>query len=217
MRALSDLVDPNEPAWPLVQQWLKEAAAPVEVFPADPSAGDAALIATQVTTRSPMGAITRNAAGIFVDSGWLRILAAGKHPRFQRSLPEWNQGRSDRYYLVADDVIGGSFAINGGALGADQGCIYYFAPDALRWEPCGIGYSQFIVWAISGKLQEFYGSLRWEGWTGEVKQLSGDQSISIYPFLWAKGPPLKDRHRRPVPVSEQFALQVDLQRQLNAH
>jgi hypothetical protein len=164
-----------------------------------------------------MGAIAYNAAGIFIDNGWLRVLGAGKHLRFHRSLPEWNQGRSDRFYLIADDVVGGFFAINGGGLGSDLGDVYFYAADSLRWEACGFGYSQFLVWAMSEKLAQFYASSRWNGWLDEVKQLGGDQSISIYPFFWAKGPPIAERHRGAVPVAEQWALQFDLQRQLDAN
>ncbi len=215
MRTLAELIDHKEPAWPLVQQWIAEASVSVEVFPADPAAGGTALHATQLTTRSPLGAIAHNAAGILIDNGWLRVLGAGKHPRFQRSLPEWNEGRSNRFFLVADDVVGGFFAINGGAFGEDLGNVYFYAPDSLRWEPCGFGYSQFLVWAMSEKLNEFYDLLRWDGWVSEVKQLSGDQVINIYPFLWAKGPPIKERHRGAVPIAEQWALQLDLQRQLD--
>ena len=57
MRPLHELINDNEPAWPLVEQWIGEAVVPVEVLPADRAAGEAALYATQVTTRSPMGAI----------------------------------------------------------------------------------------------------------------------------------------------------------------
>jgi hypothetical protein len=214
MRALSELIDREEPAWPLVQRWVGEASVPVEVLAADRAAGDAALRATQVTTRSPMGAIAHNAAGIFIDNGWVRVLGAGKHPRFQRSLPEWNAGRSNGFYLVADDAVGGFFALNGGARGEDPGKVYFYAPDALRWEPCGFGYSEFLVWAMSGELHQFYDSLRWDDWGSEVKRVSGDQAINTYPFLWAKGPPIKERHRRAVPVAELWALQLDVQQQL---
>src|SRR5436305_1147210 len=116
MRAVSELINDIDPAWPLVQQWIGEASVAVEILPTDSAAGEAALYAAQVTSRSPMGAIALNTAGILIDHGWLRILGAGGHPRFQRSLPGWNQGRSDGFYLVADDAIGGFFALNGGAL-----------------------------------------------------------------------------------------------------
>ncbi len=216
MRALSELIDRNEPAWPLVLQWIGEASVSVEVLPAEPTAGEAALFATQVTTRSPMGAIVLNAAGILIDSGWLRVLGAGDHPRFQRSLPKWNEGRSNGFYLVADDAVGGFFAINGGAFGDDPGNIYFYAPDSLRWEPCRFGYSQFLVWAMSAKLGEFYSSLRWDGWESEVKKLTGDQAIGVYPFFFIdNGVPIKERYRGLVPVGEQYALQYDMQRQLD--
>jgi len=215
MRPLCDLINENESAWPLVEKWIGEAAIDVEVLPAERATGDAALYATQVTTRSPMGAIVSHTAGLFLDSGWLRILGAGGNSRFRRSLPEWNEGRSNGYYLVADDAVGGFFAINGGALGGDKRNVYYYAPDALCWEPCNFGYSQFVVWAMTLNLREFYESLRWEGWQSEVRQLTGDQAISFYPFLFTKGPPLKDRSRRPVPVAEQYALQLEIQRQLD--
>ena len=114
-----------------------------------------------------MGAIAYNAAGIFIDNGWLRVHEASKASAISAApLPEWNEGKSDRFYLVADDVVGGFFAINGGLLGEDLGNVYFYAPDSLRWEPCRFGYSQFLVWAMSDKLHDFYGSLRWEGWGG---------------------------------------------------
>ncbi len=214
MRNLTELIDDKEPAWPLVQQWIRGAAVPVEILPADSTAGEVALYATQVTTRSPMGAIVLNAAGIFIDNGWLRVLGAGNHARFNRSLPKWNEGRTNGFYLVADDVVGGFFALNGGALGTDVGNLYFYAPDSLRWEPCGIGYSEFLVWAMSAKLHEFYDSLRWDGWVIEAKQLTGDQAINICPFLFTEGPPIQDRSHCPVPVAEQYTLQLDIQRQL---
>ena len=214
MRPLQELINDDDPAWPLVQQWISEATVDVEVLPTTRAAGEAALHATRVSSRSPMGAIALNAAGLLLDSGWLRILGAGGHPRLQRSLPGWNEGRSDGFYLVADDAVGGSFAINGGALGPDRRNIYYYAPDSLHWEPCEFGHSAFLEWAMTEKLAEFYESLRWEGWQSEVSQLTGDQAFNFYPFLFAEGPPLKERSRSPVPVAEQYALQLDLQRQL---
>ena len=110
---------------------------------------------------------------------------------------------------------GGSFALNGGVLGGDKGSVYYYAPDSLRWEPCHFGYSEFLVWAMSAKLRDFYENLRWDGWESEASQLTGDQAINFYPFLFAKGPPLKERSRRAVPVAEQYGLQLDIQRQLD--
>ena len=150
-RSLQELLNTDEPAWPLVQSWLGEATNAVEVLPPSESARGEALVATQVTTRSPMGAVIYETGGLLVDHGWLRVLGSG-HPRLPRSLPGWNLGRCWRdpdapapFLLIADDTVGGFFALNGGALGEERGNVYYFAPDSLAWETLGAGYSDFLL------------------------------------------------------------------------
>lgn len=209
MRELAELINRDDPAWPMVKQWIAEATNPVEVLPApEPDVRGAALVQTQVTTRSPMGAIIYKTGGLLIDHGWLRILGSG-HPGLPRTLPGWNQGRtmagpgqSPPFLLVADDVVGGSFAIDGGGLGFEAGKICYFAQDRLEWENTGLGYSEFIRWSLSGNITGFYEDLRWPGWEEEVRSVAGDQAFSIYPFLCAAGPPLAERSRRPVPMAE---------------
>lgn len=198
-----------------MQEWLAGAAVLHEVMPCPPTAGEASLLAAQVTTRSPMGAIAYHCAGILIDHGWLRILGAGGHEDFSRSLPGWNHERSERFYLVADDAIGGFFAMNGGAFGtADPGKLFYFAPDKLDWEALGLGYSDFLPWALSGRMAKFYESERWPGWEAETLGLSADQAINIYPPLFSKGPAVEQRSWRVVPVAEQWGMQMDFRRQL---
>ena len=214
MRPLSELVDTNDPAWPEVQEWIAGATNAVEVLPVNEADRDSALLAIQVTTRSPMGAIVYETGGILIDHGWLRILGSG-HSRLPRSLASWNEGRTmfgdgqaPAYLLVADDVLGGFFAINGGGLGPQMGSVFYFAPDTVEWECLDFSYSQFIFWCLQGDIAGFYESLRWPGWEQEISNLSGNQAISVYPFLSAKGPPIQERHRGVVPISEIFTLHI---------
>jgi Protein of unknown function DUF2625 len=220
MRSLRDLLS-DDPAWPLVRCWIDAASNRVEVLEArDPDRSEA-LEALQVTTRSPMGAIVYETGGLLVDGGWLRVLGSG-HPRLPRALPDWNRGRtwkdgdsSPPILVVADDVIGGSFAINGGAIPGTPGHVHYFAPDSLEWESLDRGYSDFLSWTLSGDLERFYEGHRWPGWSAEVQRLPGDRAFSIYPFLWAKGPPIAERSRSVVPMAELFELQFDIRRQLS--
>lgn len=214
MRPLTELINTEEPAWPDVQQWITEAKNPVEVLPANDAHREAALLAIQVTTRSPMGAIVYETGGLLIDHGWLRILGSG-HERLPRSLPAWNEGRTmfsdgepPGYLLVADDVLGGFFAINGGSLGQDPGSMYYYAPEAQEWQPMDFSYSEFVIWCLQGDLTGFYEHVRWPGWEEETKRVGGDQAISIYPFLFTKGPPLEQRHHGIVPISEMFTVQI---------
>ena len=93
MKTLADLINTADPAWPLIQEWLAEAANPVEILPRDPAAAEAELVKTQVTTRSVMGAVVYETGGILINHGWLRILGSGS-PRLPRGLGSWNLGRT---------------------------------------------------------------------------------------------------------------------------
>jgi hypothetical protein len=220
MRPLTELTNTSEPAWPLVQQWI--ASAPhVEVLPADPAKADAALVQLQVTVRSPMGAVVHQTGGLLIDHGWLRVLGSGSK-RLSRSLPAWNDGKvptdaagRPTLVLVADDVLGSLFAVNGGALGDDLGKVFYLAPDTLQWENLSLGYSDFLAWALSPRLGEFYRDLRWPGWQDEVTKVPGDRALSVYPFLWAEGAAIEERARKVVPLDEMYRLTMDMRQQLS--
>ncbi|WP_218779891.1 DUF2625 family protein, partial [Hymenobacter crusticola] len=127
-RPLADLINAQEPGWDLVSDWLRAAKNQVQVLPKTPARADSTLLAAQVTTRSPMGAIIYETGGLLVDGGWLRILGSGS-PALNRTLMGWNQGKPAGLLLVADDVLGGFYALNGGAFGSESlGKIFYFAP-----------------------------------------------------------------------------------------
>jgi hypothetical protein len=214
MRSLDELLNTDEPALPLVREWIAAAARPVEVLPPSEARADA-LLQTQVTTRSPMGAIVYETGGLLIDHGWLRVLGSG-HPRLTRTLPTWNQGRGDGFLMIADDAIGGFFAINGGAFGEDVKSIYYFAPDTLNWEPLGIGYSDWLQWALSERLDEFYDWIRWPDWKADVANLHGDRCYSFYPFLFTREGKGGAGRRFDVPIAESWGLQMDLRKQLSS-
>lgn len=212
-RTLDDLIDTADPAMPLLRQWLAEASRPFDLLPPSGNRDDV-LVGLQVTTRSPMGAIAYETGGLLIDHGWLRILGSG-HPRLGRSIVEWNHGRSLGHLLVADDLAGGFFSINGGSLGNDHGSMYYWAPDTLRWEALNLGYSGFLRWALSDQLTSFYQALRWEGWQSDAAGADGNQCFSFYPFLWTRQGSVASSSRKLVPVSQQYALNVDLAARLD--
>jgi len=213
MRSLSELVNTEDPGIEKIREWMRCAVNHCVLLP--PSAGrDQVLLQTQVTTRSTMGAIAYETGGVMVDGGWLRFLGSG-HPSLTRTLPAWNEGRSSGFYLVADDAIGGFFAVNGGAFGEDVRNMYYWAPDSLEWEPMKIGFTDFFVWALSARLAQFYETLRWASWREDIGGMSGDTCFGFYPFLWTKEGSVIASHRAPVPVRESYDMKVDLLRQLN--
>ena len=206
-RSLDELLDPDDPAWPLVQDWVASATHEVELLPSVETDRGAELIELQVTTRSPMGALAYETGGILVDGGWLRVLGSG-HGKLPRALGSWNreQASGAGYLLIADDVAGGFFALNGGALEGEAGHTHYLAPDTGTWEDMGASYSEFLNWALSGDHDRFYAELRWPSWREDTAQLTGDRAFHFVPPLWAKGPPIGERDRRDVPVAELLGL-----------
>ena len=221
MRPIKELINEEEPGWELIEEWMKESKNEIEILPKDAIQADSALYRTQVTTRSPMGAIIYETGGILIDNGWLRILGSGSD-KLKRNLPEWNKGKPfDEYgqampfLLIADDAIGGFFALNGGGFGnQDLGKIYYLSPENLEWEPLDVGYSDFIYWAFTGELEDFYKGLQWKNWKEDVKKMGADRAMNFYPFLWTKYDDLEKLSRRDVSIEEMWTMQIDVRNQL---
>ena len=222
MRTLEELINKEEPAWDLIQEWLQEAINSYEVLPRDAKRAETELLNAQITTRSPMGAILYETGGILINGGWIRLLGSGCE-RLDRGMFRWNKGKTFEDYgqppaflLVADDILGGFFAINGGAFGQDDlGQIYYLAPDTLSWEPINCGYSEFVCWTLEGDIDLFYEPYYWKGWQEEVAKLNGNQVFSFFPFLWTKeGQQIEAVSRKVVPIEESYRLTMDMQRQL---
>jgi hypothetical protein len=218
-KSLTELLDTPDPAWPLVQGWIRESVVDVEVLSPDLKNRESHLEALQISVRSPMGAIVYETGGLLIDHGFLRVLGCG-NARLPRSLPEWNERcRSDGFFLIADDIVGGFFAGDSGAFGTKMGSVHYFAPDTLRWEPLnGMGYSAFLQWCLSDKLETFYASMRWPDWEDECASINGDQALSIWPPMWSKeGKEISKNSRKPAPIREVYELNViEYPRQLNS-
>jgi hypothetical protein len=221
MRSIDELINKTEPGWTLVQQWIDSSKNKVEILSCDTLKAKDALYKTQVTTRSPMGAIIYSSGGLLIDNGWLRILGSG-NTKLNRTLPDWNKGKSfkdfgDRpsFLLVADDVVGGFFAINGGQFGNDAGKIYYLAPDNLEWESLDMTYTDFLNFCFNGDLAKFYENLRWTNWKDEVSKLYGDKVYNFYPFLWTKeGKDINKVSRKAISIEEQYSFNMSTRIQL---
>ncbi|SEN94638.1 Protein of unknown function DUF2625 [Flavobacterium sp. CF108] len=221
MKKAEELIDKADPGWTLVEDWIKTATNKVEILPVDAVKAKDALYKTQVTTRSTMGAVIFNTGGILIDDGWIRILGSGSS-KFNRSLPDWNKGKSfnefgetPAFLLIADDAIGGFYFLNGGGLGTDVGKIYYFSPDNLEFEQLDITYSEFLGFCFSNDLDKFYEGNRWKDWRTEVSKLKGDEVFNFYPFLWtAEGSDINKNTRKIISVQEQYSLNLDLRKQL---
>lgn len=211
MRTIDELINRDDPGWPVVQEMLQTATNHVEVLEPNLSERDACLVEAQVTTRSLLGAIIYETGGLLVDHGWIRILGSG-HPKLSRSISSWNIGKSMNageptigFFLIADDVIGGFYAINSGAFGTDFGNMYYFAPDSLEWENMQGGHTQFLTWCFTTDLNGWYAGRRWSGWEEEAASLPGDKGWCYVPPLWLEQlPGASERARGVVSMDELY-------------
>lgn len=221
MRPLDELITTKDPGWPTIKRWIDSAKNKVEILPVDIAKAKDALYKTQVTTRSAMGAIVYCTGGLLIDNGWIRILGSGS-AKLQRTLPDWNKGKAfkefgdaPRYFLVADDAAGGYFAINYGTFGKDLEKMYYLSPDDLKWEPLDMTYEDFLWFCFTNPLDEFYKGIRWKSWQKDIQTLKADEVFSMYPPLWSKeGKDVDKSYKNPVPVEEQFFLNLDLRKKM---
>jgi hypothetical protein len=212
MRDLEQLVDDREPGIELIREWVDSAAVSTQLLP--PNLARAEILAgLQITTRSPLGALAYDTGGLLIDDGWVRFLGSG-HPQFTRDLLRWNEGRSQHFFLVADDAVGGFFAINGGGLGSDLQQMYYWAPDEWEWEPLGLSFSALLQSLLQGSIDKFYSDLRWPSWRADLAAVSADQCFAFYPFLWTREGSVSSSHRGVVSSAEAFDLKVSMIQQL---
>ncbi|MDO7743523.1 MAG: DUF2625 domain-containing protein [Pedobacter sp.] len=221
MQSLDELINKTDPAWPLVQKWIDSAKNKIEVLEIDSVKGKEVLYNTQVSTYSTLGAVIYNTGGIMVDNGWLRILGSGS-TRLTRSVSDWNKGKTineygdkPAYLLVADDAVGGFFAINYGAFGQDLKNIYYLAPNSLNWEPLNIGYGEFILFCFDSDLSTFYKGLRWSTWNQFIANLDGNKSYSFRPYLWSEeGTDIEKCTRKLVNTEDLFNFNIAKQKEI---
>lgn len=223
MKTLEELINKEDPGWKVISEWISLAKNKIEILPREQKKAEAALVQTQVTTRSLLGAVIYETGGILIDHGWIRLLGSGSE-KMRRSVSSWNKGKTflndgdvPPYLFIADDVLGGLYAINGGFLGEDAGNIYYFQPDALEWFAMDFGYTEFLLFCFDGRLDEFYEGLRWKGWEQDVERLGGDQGFSCMPFLWSKeGKDIEKVSRKAVSLDDLYMLNLEMQEKLNA-
>jgi hypothetical protein len=219
MRPLDELAVPEDSAWPALAAAVERSSVGARAAPADPDPAAQTLVRLQVTTRSVLGALAFHCGGLVVDSGWLRILGGGSP-----GLPDLvtANGLQDAvgpppFLLVAYDVLGGRFAVDGGGLGVAPGEVCYWGPDTLAWTGLGAGHAAFVHWAVGGEgLAEFYASLRWDGWERVVREVPLSHGLSVLPPPFARGDDTAPS-RQAIPFAEVLGFYDEMARRLTGY
>lgn len=171
--------------------------------------GEKCICDLNMSSNSVSYSIIKNSAMIVVDN-WIRIYGQGND--CCESVIEINRKLGiniSGMFIIANDVVGGIYAINQGRFEEDLGLVWYFAPDTLEWESLSFSYSEFIIWVIEEDLDEFYLSMRWNNWRRDVVDVGLKSGIMVYPFLWSEEVNIDTASKKIVPWEELFYINMD--------
>ena len=140
--------------------------------------------------------------GILLHNAFLRVLGGGcqRLPRsaLASSVDQFDAVPSSANasgtgvppaIIVADDVVGGIFAVNMCAFsGVAVGTVLYLCPEGLQWDALGVSYDRFLRWAVNEEaFLSFYSRILWLGWEQDAKNVGAENSFAFDPPLCTSG------------------------------
>ena len=208
------MVDAQRDAWSELTELIAASALNLVVCPPREDSSTAATLG--LGTSSYLGALARNTSGVIVDDGWLRLLGGSSTPEGLPGLDQASSGTTG-LLVIAYDVLGGVFALDGGALGTGDGSVHHFSVDSLCWEDLELGHAAFVTRMLAGATASFYESLRWPGWQDDIATLQPRRGLSLYPHPFtAEGKDVGSASKRAVPMAELLAMHNDVAIQLGS-
>ncbi len=217
MKTLDELTDARDPAIHELRGMAAQSARSV-LLPVDDALAAQTLLALQVSTHAMLGAQVHGTGGIHAFGGRIRLLGSGTDAA--RSLLGVNralgwshdQAAHPGFLVVADDVLGGVFALNGGALDASGlGHVFWLPPDEMVWRDLEVGHSDFVEWCMTGEWGALYADLQAPAALAALALPPPDfaNTLSFAPFLWTlEGQAAADV--RAVPAHEVLRLRLSL-------
>jgi hypothetical protein len=215
MLKLEALINHQEPALPLLREWSKDPSGNggtllprSEIISAD------TLQRLQVTTRSMLGTVVYETGGVSIANGLIRLLGSGEGRSLQKTHEKMGLPLDGSYpdvLMVADDILGGLFALNGGRFGPDgPGQVFWLAADDIVWIPLNVGYADFVSWCLTGDLKRLYEPFSQLKPYGMQPRPSFDAVYSFYPFLWTKEAKSTQPDIRVIDAEDSLRLRLDL-------
>ena len=209
----------NNSSWESIQEILSKSNREVLYNSTNMVNTKVILDKLQISGNSFLGAIIQNTSGVLIDN-WIRLL--GSDSKNNRGIVSYNlinedgiAEKIDKMLIVADDIVGGVFALNAGRFSEGIGDVWYFAPDTLEWESLEMKYSEFIAWIAQGEIDEFYSTMRWSLWKEDSKSVNFNEAILIYPFLWSNEIQIEKADKKIVPVEELFDINQEYSKKFN--
>lgn len=222
IKSADELINYSNPGWKALRKQIDTAINKVEIMPVDTNQARLAIYETQISTESFLGTIIYMTGGLLFEDGWIRFLGSGSN-RLTRSISTWNKGKTftevgerPPYLLIADDALGGFFALNRGGLGSDGGNIYYLAPATLQWQALDMNLNEFLHFCFDGDFEEFYKPYMSKNWHYEITNLPADKCYNYTPPLWSKeGKKFSKSVRKYIPCEEQYQINMKMRKQFH--
>ena len=199
--------------WNEVIEMFNNSNKKIFIYKGVESVGRLEVEKIRISQESVLGTIVLHTAGVCVDN-WIRIIGqtCDVHNGILQYNFEKNISKTDMMsgmLIVAQDIVGGVFAINTSKFSDNMKKVWYFAPDTLEWECLDMNYAQFLAWAIQGNTDEFYSSMRWKSWEKDCENVDFDKGWLIYPFLWSQECDIETASKKIVPFTELKELNID--------
>lgn len=121
----------NNGLWKEISTIFTDSSKKIKLNINETTNGKNTLEVLQIPSKSALGSIVYNTSGIIVDD-WIRIL--GSDSEKNRGILSYNlvnkdgvATKIDKMLIVADDIVGGVFALNAGKFSIGVGHIWYCA------------------------------------------------------------------------------------------
>ncbi|KOV76294.1 hypothetical protein ADL03_43800 [Nocardia sp. NRRL S-836] len=165
----------------------------------DPGTCRTALRQLRITAESRLGAIVLNTGGILLHDRWVRVYGgSGGGPDGIPGITEVNRisqpadpaRRPEAGLVVAHDVLGGAFVLNGpepwssGRPGR-PGDVIYFCPSTLTWQTTEMDHDHWLDWLVNGGAAGQYREVLWPTWRSDTAGLSPRQGMVVHPAPWS--------------------------------
>jgi hypothetical protein len=161
-----------------------------------------------------LGTVVYETGGVSIANGLVRLLGSGAGRSLQRTHEELGlpfDGSYPDILLVADDMFGGLFALNGGRFGRDgQGQLFHLAADDIAWLPLNVAYTAFVSWCLTGDLNRFYEPFSHLQAYEMQPRPAFDAVYSFYPFLWTNEGKNTSPTTRVIDAGQNLRFRIDL-------
>lgn len=215
-RATLESSEHHQQPWADIMNLFERGGNDAVILPASFERGQETLQRLQISEGSYLGSIARYSGGVLINQGWIKLLGSGNELVYGDVL-SWNGLGEDigisplrGACVIAYDVAGGFFALNGGRFGEEGYSVYYFAPDTLEWENTELTYSAFLEWLANGDLELYYRTFRWSNWQEDVTSMDANQVISYFPPLWSEEGTAETSSRKAIAVTELWNSSVQM-------